>query len=78
MTDLTHLKINQKAEVIEIIGGYGLKTRLENLGIYKGVKIKKISSRLLGGPVIIQFNNTQVAIGRGMAKKVIVNPVEEK
>ena len=72
MMDLTQMAPGEKGEVIEIQGGFGLVNRLENLGIMIGVKIKKISSQFMRGPVTVQIGNTQVAIGYGMAKKIIV------
>ena len=72
MMDLTQMASGEIGEVIEIQGGYGLQGRLETLGIMIGVRVKKISSQLLRGPVVIQVGNTQVAIGYGMARKIIV------
>jgi len=58
--------------VVDIKGGYGLLRRLEYLGVRVGVKIKKVSSQFLRGPVIIQVGNTQVALGYGMASKILL------
>jgi len=42
------------------------------LGIRPGKKVTKLSSTLFRGPVTLRVNNTQVAVGFGMAKKIIV------
>ncbi len=48
--------------------------RLNALGIIPGKKITKISAMLMQGPVTIEVDRAQVAIGFGMAKKIIVKP----
>jgi ferrous iron transport protein A len=47
-------------------------SRLNALGIRPGKRITKVSSMLMRGPVTIQSGSTQVAIGFGMANKIIV------
>jgi len=42
------------------------------LGIRPGRKVTKISSTLFRGPVMLRVNNTQVAVGFGMARRIIV------
>lgn len=73
---LTKMKNGQRGVVVEILGGSGLIKRLSTLGIRLGQKVTKISSIYMRGPVTIQINNTQVAIGFGMAKKIIIEPEE--
>uniref|UniRef100_A0A7V4E2L0 Ferrous iron transport protein A n=1 Tax=candidate division WOR-3 bacterium TaxID=2052148 RepID=A0A7V4E2L0_UNCW3 len=75
LIDLVSLEENTFGEVVKILGGCGLRRRLESLGIYEGVKIKKISKALLRGPVIIEVKNSKVAIGYGMAKKILVKKI---
>jgi len=62
----------QSGVVANIEGGHGLVNRLNALGIRPGKRITKVSSMLMRGPVTIQVGNTQVAIGFGMANKIIV------
>uniref|UniRef100_A0A7V0Z4Q1 GTP-binding protein n=1 Tax=candidate division WOR-3 bacterium TaxID=2052148 RepID=A0A7V0Z4Q1_UNCW3 len=71
--NLTMMKPGEKGRVVEIAGGKGLISRLESLGIIPGAEITKISEQIMHGPVVIKIGNTQVAIGYGMARKVIVN-----
>ncbi len=70
--DLTKMKEGERGIVVELSGGCGLLSRLSALGIREGTEIKKVSSQLMRGPVIIQVGNTQIAIGFGMARKIIV------
>ena len=76
MTDkkltLTDMKSNQSGRVREIHGGPGLANRLDAMGIRPGKKITKLSSMMMRGPVTVQVDNAQLAIGFGMARKIIV------
>ncbi|GAB6273517.1 MAG: hypothetical protein STSR0004_03800 [Peptococcaceae bacterium] len=75
--DLTQLKQKEKGTVIAVAGGPGLKKRLETLGIRKGAEIAKVSAQVMRGPIIVQVVNTQVAIGFGMAKKIMIEVEKE-
>ena len=70
--DLTQLKLGQKGKVAEIQGGEGLIRRLESMGIRPGKKIAKIGAQFLRGPQTLKIDNLQVAIGFGMAKKILI------
>lgn len=74
--DLTQLDEGQKGVLVDIQGGHGLTRRLESLGIRVGKKVTKVSSQFMRGPVTIRIDNFQVAIGFGMARKVLVE-IEE-
>lgn len=69
---LVQLKHNQKAKVVDIVGGVGIRQRLLSLGIYPGREITKISQFALRGPVTIKVGRTTLALGHGMAEKIIV------
>lgn len=69
---LVQMRPGQKGKIVEINGGAGLACKLEALGIRTGKEIKKISEQLMRGPVLLQHNNTQAAVGFGMASKVLV------
>jgi len=70
--DLTQLKEGESGVVEEIQGGFGLTRRLESLGLRAGKKVTKVSSQLMRGPITIRIGNSQIAIGFGMAKKIIL------
>ncbi len=67
---LTELKNNAEGKISSIEGGIGVQNKLEGLGIRPGVKVRKLSSQLFRGPVIILINGRQVALGNGLAKKI--------
>jgi len=72
MITLRQMRAGQSGTVAHIEGGHGLVNRLNALGIRPGKRITKISSMLMRGPITIQVGNAQVAIGFGMANKIIV------
>ena len=69
---LHQMQSGQSGKVVEIQGGHGMVSRLNALGIRPGKRITKVSSMLMRGPVTIQSGSTQVAIGFGMASRMIV------
>jgi len=69
---LAEMKTGQTAVVVSVQGGHGLVGRLDALGIRPGRKVTKLSSTLFRGPVMLRVNDTQVAVGFGMAKKITV------
>jgi len=69
---LSRMEVGQSGTVVEIQGGHGLVNRLSALGIRPGKRITKISSMFMRGPVTIQVDRAQVAIGFGMVKRIIV------
>lgn len=73
---LSQLKTGRKGIVVEIVGGREVKTRLHALGIRPGKEIVKVSSHFWKGPVTIKVGNSQVALGFGVAGKVLVKVLE--
>jgi len=70
--DLTRMRKGERGKIVDIQGGWGLLRKMETLGIKQGTEIVKVSSQLMRGPITIRVGNTQVAIGFGMARRVIV------
>ncbi len=69
---LVRMGTGQSCIVGQIQGGHGLVNRLSALGIRPGKRITKVSSMFMRGPVTIQVDRAQVAIGFGMASRIIV------
>ncbi len=72
---LTMLKAGQSGRIVQVQGGPGLINRLSVMGVRPGGRITKVSSMLMRGPVTVQIGRTQVAMGFGMARRVIVEVV---
>lgn len=69
---LSDLKPGQEGLIVSLEGGHGMQYRLRNLGLVEGNTIRKLSALALGGPIVVKVNRTQIAIGRGMARRVWV------
>ena len=71
---LANMRAGQRGKVTQIEGGRGLVGRLTVLGLRPGKTITKVSSMLMRGPVTIRLGNSRLALGFGMANKIIVMP----
>lgn len=58
--------------VVEISGGPTLQSRLMSMGVYRGREITKLSNSVFRGPVAIKVGRSVLALGYGMAHKIIV------
>ncbi|MFA5038068.1 MAG: FeoA family protein [Candidatus Omnitrophota bacterium] len=74
---LTKLKKGLKARVVEITGGRSLGHKLSMMGLRPGIQITKLNSFVLKGPVTVRAGHTVLALGHGMAEKVIVEVLPE-
>lgn len=74
LATLAQLSTGQSGTVVEIHGGRGMINRLSALGIRPGLRITKVGAMFMRGPITIRIGNAQVAIGFGMANRVIVEP----
>ena len=72
MISIADLQEGKISRIVEIAGGKTTHQKLDALGIRVGVNIKNVSSLMLRGPVVIMVGSTQIAIGRGMANKIMV------
>lgn len=73
---LVDLPVGAEAEIVELRGGRGFRSRLHSLGVVEGQKVRKLSRVGWGGPVIVVINRAQVAIGRGMARHILVRSID--
>ena len=69
---LKDLKPGESGRIAQIDGGYGMVGHLAALGIRPGRRITKINSGFMCGPVTIEVDRAQIAIGFGMAKRILV------
>ena len=74
---IVELAEGQIAKVLHIEGGFGCRRRLENLGIRPGCRVQKIRGLFTHGPIIVKAGHTQIALGRGMAGKVVVEIIDK-
>ncbi len=68
---LSFLSQNEKGIVENIISGKKLSKRLYEMGFNKGAEIKVIKNDV--GPLIVSLSGSTIAIGRGIAQKIMIN-----
>ena len=69
---LTELSSGQSGTVVRIRGGWGVRRRLQALGIRPGARVTRISAAFGPGAVVVASGGGQAALGYGVARKVIV------
>lgn len=69
---LVDLRPNESGTIVGVTGGYGLKRRLATLGIRLNKKIRLVTAQPFRGPIVVEVDRTRVAIGLGMAWKILV------
>jgi len=72
---LAMLRENSEAVISEVKGGMGLTRRLAEMGLTNGAKVKVLHSAP-PGPILVMVRGSRIAIGRGVAMKIMVNPPE--
>ena len=80
MKSLLNAPTGNKLKIITIAGGYGVRRRLLSLGFHKNDLIELDSRSILGGPLLIKnlTSDTSVALGLGIARKIIVEIMHEE
>ncbi|MCP2520699.1 ferrous iron transport protein A [Candidatus Aminicenantes bacterium AC-335-B20] len=79
MLSLIDAPLDKPLKIIQFLGGHGMRRKLMSLGIHIGDVIEVDSRSPFGGPVLIKSltNNTTVALGRGIARKIMVTVINE-
>jgi len=62
----------QKVRVKQILGGWGIRQRLSQLSLHIGDTVLVKRNAAFGGPILISTGNSDVAIGRALARRIIV------
>ena len=66
--------------IVGIHGGHGIRRRLLAMGFHRGDTIELDSMGIFRGPVLVRnlTSDTSVALGRGIAERIIVEIIGEK
>ncbi|MEM3703640.1 MAG: FeoA family protein [Candidatus Bathyarchaeia archaeon] len=76
LSALADLAEGERGVIIKALGGFGLVRRLADMGLTPGVEVKLIRKSSFGGPVEIEVRGVALALGRGVASKVLVKPIK--
>ena len=72
MTTLLQISPGTSVRVISFDGGKNLSIKLTQFGIHPGDHLRLLRKAPLGGPLLVECNAREIALGRGVAEKIIV------
>lgn len=75
VVDVTQLGLGKSARIVELQGGRQTVGKLQAMGVIVGATVVKKSASPLHGPIVLVKGSLSVAIGFGLAKKVLVEPL---
>lgn len=65
----------ERVRVARLLGGRGMALRLTELGLNVGSEVRVLHRQ--GGQVVVLRGETRLALGAGIAHKVLVTPVDD-
>ena len=68
--------VGQTVRIEAMHGGRGMVQRLTSMGLYVGTVVT-VFNRGTPGPVIVSCGGTRLALGHGIARRVLVSPTSE-
>ena len=72
ISSILELEVGMKGKILEIRGGRNVKQRLTDLGLTVGTEIILLDKSPFTGPILLLVRGSRLAIGRGIATKIIV------
>jgi ferrous iron transport protein A len=72
MTNLIQIPSGTSVRVVSFNGGKNLHAKLTQFGIYPGDCLRLLRRAPLGGPLLVECNEREIALGRGVAERIIV------
>ena len=75
MMPLAMMRDGEVGRVVAVYGGRGLMRRLAELGFTRGERVKVLRSG--PGPILVLVKGSRVALGHGVAMKILVSGDQE-
>jgi ferrous iron transport protein A len=69
---LADLPQGEKCTVVLAAGGHGMVRRLAEMGLTPGTEVRVVRSALMHGPIEVSVRGVSLALGRGIARRVLV------
>jgi len=70
---LSYAQEGEHGVIEEFMGGSGAQLRLATMGLRSGDEVEVITNRA-EGQLVVAVNTTRLALGRGIAKKIMIKP----
>lgn len=67
---------NKKVRIIDVQAGWGVRRRLGHMGLHPGDMVTILRHGGFAGPVLIEVHDFQVAMGRNIASRIIVEVIK--
>lgn len=77
MISLAEMKVNSTGVITQLAEGAQFRAKMHSLNFRIGKKIRIIGKSILNSPVVVEVDNTRVAVGMGMAQKVFLEVINE-
>ena len=74
---LSSLRDGERAQITTIDGGRTVNLRMNELGFTAGVNLKVVRN-VGGGPIMVELKAGKIALGRGIAKKIMCRRSESE
>ena len=69
---LTELEDGDRGRITRLEGGQGFQRNVRSRGIREGKMLEVVTIHPIGGPVVIDVDGRETALGRGMARRIFV------
>jgi ferrous iron transport protein A len=66
---------NEEVEIVACLPGQGAARKLADLGLPIGSRLK-VLTRHPGGPMVVARDSVRIALGAGMAHRILVAPTQ--
>ena len=71
---LSLVRVGQRVKILYVAGGYSMRCRLAQMGIYPGVVVS-VEMKYTPGPIVLRKDSLRVGIGAGMANRIMVQVI---
>ena len=72
---LHHLSVGSTARIQNFHGSKNLSTKLRQYGLFIGDQVRLLRMAPFKGPILIEVNGREIALGYGIAAKIMVEPL---
>jgi ferrous iron transport protein A len=69
---LTSLLPGERARIVALAHGKGRQHHFRTMGLMEGKIVKVIATQPARGPFVIDVEGTQIAVGRGLARHILI------
>jgi len=78
LDSLTSLEVGERGTIVFIGGGKAAVQRLMDMGLTQGTQVEILACAPFHGPVELRVRGTALAIGRGLANKILVRVISRR